>query len=116
MACYRIAQEAITNAARHSGASSCLVSLSLEEAEGTLQLEVADDGKGVAEDRSAGVGMSSMRERAEELGGTLTVGALPEGGTRILARLPLPAMEEEELARRWILKSHRRNKSAPVSS
>jgi signal transduction histidine kinase len=93
VACYRIAQEAITNTARHSGASSCLVSLCLDEADGTLQLEVSDDGKGVAEDRSAGVGMSSMRERAEELGGTLTVGALPEGGTRILARLPLPARE-----------------------
>ena len=96
VACYRIAQEALTNTARHSGASSCLVSLCLEEADGTLQLEVSDDGKGVAEDRSAGVGMSSMRERAEELGGTLSVGALPEGGTRILARLPLPAREEEE--------------------
>jgi two-component system NarL family sensor kinase len=93
VACYRIAQEALTNTARHSGASSCLVSLCLDEADGTLQLEVSDDGKGVAEDRSAGVGMSSMRERAEELGGTLTVGALPEGGTRILARLPLPARE-----------------------
>jgi signal transduction histidine kinase len=96
VACYRIAQEAITNAARHSGASSCLVRLCLDEADGTLQLEVSDDGKGVAEDRSAGVGMSSMRERTEELGGTLTVGALPEGGTRVLARLPLPARQEEE--------------------
>ena len=96
VACYRIAQEAITNTARHSGASSCLVSLCLEEADGTLQLEVSDDGKGVAEDRSAGVGMSSMRERAEELGGTLTVGTGPEGGTQILARLPLRAAGEEE--------------------
>ena len=96
VACYRIAQEAITNAARHSGASSCHLSLSLDEAEGTLQLEVADDGTGIPEGRSAGVGMSSMRERAEELGGTLTVGSLPEDGTRLLARLPLPATGEEE--------------------
>jgi signal transduction histidine kinase len=40
--------------------------------------------------------MSSMRERAEELGGAFTIGALPEGGTRLLARLPLPTREEEE--------------------
>src|SRR5215211_998411 len=96
VACYRIAQEAITNAARHSGASFCRVSLSVDEAGGTLQLEVSDNGTGIPENRSAGVGMSSMRERAEELGGTLTVGALPEGGTRVLARLPLPASEVEE--------------------
>jgi two-component system, NarL family, sensor kinase len=95
VACYRIAQEAITNATRHSGASSCNVSLSLDEANGSLDLEVADDGVGVAEDRNAGVGMSSMRERAEELGGILTVENLPEGGTRVLSRLPLSKREEE---------------------
>jgi two-component system NarL family sensor kinase len=39
--------------------------------------------------------MSSMRERTEELGGTLTVEAQPEGGTRVLATLPLPATGEE---------------------
>jgi signal transduction histidine kinase len=96
VACYRIAQEAVTNAARHSGASFCRVSLSLDEANGALQLEVSDNGTGIPEDRSAGVGMSSMRERAEELGGAFTIGALPEGGTRLLARLPLPTREEEE--------------------
>src|SRR5215203_5346584 len=96
VACYRIAQEAITNAARHSGASSCRLSLSVDEADGALQLEVADNGTGISEDRSAGVGMSSMRERAEELGGAFTIGALPEGGTSLLARLPLPTREEEE--------------------
>ena len=96
VACYRIAQEAMANAARHSGAGSCLVSLSVDAAAGTLELEVADDGIGISEQRRAGVGMSSMRERAEELGGTLTAGALPEGGTRVLATLPLPATGEEE--------------------
>ena len=95
VACYRIAQEAIANATRHSGASSCHVSLSQDEANGSLELEVEDDGVGVAEDRDAGVGMSSMRERAEELGGTLAVETLPEGGTRVLARLPLSGRAEE---------------------
>jgi signal transduction histidine kinase len=60
-----------------------------------LELEIEDDGVGVAEDRDAGVGMSSMRERAEELGGTLTVEPLPEGGTRVLSRLPLSQRAEE---------------------
>jgi signal transduction histidine kinase len=95
VACYRIAQEAIANATRHSGAGTCHVGLSLDEANGSLELEVVDDGVGVAEDRKAGVGMSSMRERAEELGGTLIVETLPEGGTRVLSRLPLSQRAEE---------------------
>jgi signal transduction histidine kinase len=95
VACYRIAQEAMGNAARHSGAGSCLVSISVDVASGMLELEVADDGTGISEERKAGVGMSSMRERTEELGGTLTVEAQPEGGTRVLATLPLPATREE---------------------
>jgi signal transduction histidine kinase len=95
VACYRIAQEAIANATRHSGAGTCHVRLSLDEINGSLELEVVDDGVGVAEDRKAGVGMSSMRERAEELGGTLAVETLPEGGTRVLSRLPLSQRAEE---------------------
>jgi signal transduction histidine kinase len=99
VACYRIAREAIANATRHSGASSCHVSLSLDEANGSLELEVADDGVGVAEDRNAGVGMISMRERAEELGGTLTIESFPEGGTRVVSCLPLSQRAEEWLQR-----------------
>ena len=96
VACYRIAQEAIANASRHSGARSCHVGLSVDDYEHVLELEVADDGVGMPEGRQAGVGMSSMRERAEELGGTLSVEALPQGGTRVLARLPLSEESEEE--------------------
>jgi two-component system NarL family sensor kinase len=48
------------------------------------------------DDRLAGVGMSSMRERAEELGGKLAVERNPEGGTRVLANLPLPGKEEQQ--------------------
>ena len=53
-------------------------------------MEITDDGVGISGERVAGVGLSSMRERAEELGGTLAVEPVSEGGTRVLARLPLP--------------------------
>ena len=94
VACYRIAQEALTNVARHARAKTCQVRLSVDEVAGALGLEVIDDGVGMLEDRVAGVGLSSMRERAEELGGTLAIEAKPEGGTSVLARLPLSASEE----------------------
>ncbi len=84
----------MTNVARHAKASSCCVNLSINEAAGVLELEVTDDGVGMPEDRRTGVGMTSMRERAEELGGTLTIEPIPEGGTRVLTRLLLPAKEE----------------------
>ncbi|PKH44330.1 Histidine kinase-, DNA gyrase B-, and HSP90-like ATPase [Nocardioides alpinus] len=87
VAAYRIVVEAVTNVQRHSGADSCRVRLA--RADGELLVEVADDGRGLAVDRRAGVGLSSMRERAEELGGTFDVGAGADGGTVVRARLPL---------------------------
>jgi signal transduction histidine kinase len=97
VAAYRIAQEALTNVARHAEANTCTVSLAIDEAS-VLCLEVRDDGRGIPdpqEDSSvrAGVGLTSMRERASELGGSLVVEPLPEGGTRVRARLPLPKEE-----------------------
>jgi signal transduction histidine kinase len=97
VAAYRIAQEALTNVARHAGASACTIYLVVERA-GVLGVEVRDDGRGIpggweAASVGTGVGLTSMRERADELGGSLAVEVLPEGGTRVLARLPLP--EEE---------------------
>ena len=96
VAAYRIAQEALTNVARHAGASSSTVCLAIEE--GALYVEVGDDGVGMLEPRAdhtghAGVGLTSMRERASELGGSLVVEPLPEGGTLVCARLPLPKEE-----------------------
>jgi two-component system NarL family sensor kinase len=89
VACYRIVQEAITNVARHAHARTCLVRLLVDRGSGVLEVEITDDGVGMPGERVAGVGLSSMRERAEELGGALTVERGPEGGTRVLARLPL---------------------------
>ena len=94
VACYRIVQEALTNVARHAHATSCLVRLSVDRDADMLEVEITDDGVGIPEHRVVGVGLSSMRERAEELGGTLAVEPRPEGGTRVLARLPLLALRE----------------------
>ena len=107
VACYRITQEALTNVARHAHARTCCVRLSVDEAAAdALQLEVTDDGVGIPEGRHAGVGLSSMRERAAELGGTCEVEAIPTGGTRVLTRLPLPPSEEyPEGAKSWTVPS-----------
>jgi two-component system, NarL family, sensor kinase len=51
---------------------------------------------GVQRNRNAGVGLSSMHERAEELGGKCVVEAAPTGGTRVLARIPVPAWESDD--------------------
>lgn len=88
VAAYRIATEALANVVRHANAKDCEVRLSLEDG---LVVEVSDDGVGLSKDRRTGVGLHSMRERTEELGGTCIVEpSRPAGGTRVLARLPLP--------------------------
>ena len=86
VATYRITQEALTNVARHAHAHTCHIHLALD---GLLQLEIADDGIGLPSERRAGVGLSAMRERAIELGGTCVVEPAPQGGTRVLAYLPI---------------------------
>jgi signal transduction histidine kinase len=91
VAAYYIAREAITNTARHARARSCRVHLALQDGPERveLRLEITDDGVGLPDERHLGVGLSSMRERAEELGGKFSAESPPEGGTRVLARLPL---------------------------
>ncbi len=85
VAAFRIAMEAMTNVARHANARHCQVRLSVGD---TLFLEIGDDGRGISGKARAGVGLSSMRERAEELGGTCAVETQPEQGTRVLVQLP----------------------------
>lgn len=91
---YRLVQEALTNVAKHADATRAAVTLTRED--GHLQLVVADDGRGFeAEGESdvprhrAGIGLVSMRERAELLGGTLDIETAPGQGTRLSARIPL---------------------------
>jgi signal transduction histidine kinase len=88
VAVYRIVQEALTNVIKHSGARECRVEIALGEG---LDVTVEDDGYGLPADRRAGVGLSSMEERAAELGGRLVVEPRPGGGTRVWANLPFPA-------------------------
>jgi signal transduction histidine kinase len=85
VAAYRIAMEALTNVSRHANARHCIVRLALED---RLCLEIDDDGQGLPSNVRAGVGLSSMRERAEELGGTCAVETQPQQGTCVLVQLP----------------------------
>lgn len=82
-----IVQEALLNVRRHAGASEVSVVVSRTARE--IRLVVSDDGNGGGCRRRAGVGLSIMRERAEEIGGTLVVARGPGQGTRIVVRAPL---------------------------
>ena len=97
-AAYRIAQEALTNVARHARASSVEVSLRLET--GFLVLTVTDDGSGfqvAAISETEALGLAGMRERASLVGGSLNVDSTPGRGTRVCLRVQLyyrPEMEK----------------------
>jgi signal transduction histidine kinase len=86
-AAYRIAVEALTNAARHSQARRCEVVVEVSPAE--VRVEVADDGIGLDPARPPHVGLWSMHERAAEVGGRCAVTARAGGGTVVRATLPL---------------------------
>lgn len=95
---YRIAQESLTNALRHAGASEIAVSLGASE--DRLRLRVVDDGRGLPDDPRTGEGMGFriMRYRAEVIGAKLRVGRRRRGGTEILVTYPLPAASREPAA------------------
>jgi signal transduction histidine kinase len=84
LAAWFVASEALANAAKHSGASRALVRLA--GADGTVTVEVADDGRGGAD--VAGSGLTGLRRRVEALDGRLTVTSPPDHGTTIRAELP----------------------------
>ena len=85
VAAYRVTQEALTNVVRHARATSCRVTGALDH--GTLVIAVADDGRGGAGPGS-GLGMTSMRERAYEIGGDVAVTSRGQG-TTVTIRLPV---------------------------
>jgi signal transduction histidine kinase len=84
-ALFFVCSEALTNVARHAGASRATIELEAEP--GRVSVTVADDGAGGA-DPSAGSGLRGLADRVEALGGRLTTSSPPGGGTRIVAEIP----------------------------
>jgi signal transduction histidine kinase len=91
VAAYRIAAEALSNITTHAGATAARLMLVLDG--DSVRLEVSDCGSGLPDDRGTGVGLTSMRERAAELGGTLVVAAGVPHGTVITAVLPYRSID-----------------------
>ncbi|MDC7120621.1 GAF domain-containing sensor histidine kinase [Cellulomonas fimi] len=88
VAAYRIVGEALTNVVRHSGAHRCVVRVGFDDC---LCIEVTDDGHGIPPQHRQGVGLSSMVERAVEVGGVCVIDGSDRRGTLVRARLPLEA-------------------------
>jgi len=88
VAAYRIVQEALANISKHAHARHCTICFTHQTG---LEIEITDDGIGLPQSITPGVGLRSMRERAEELGGSCVIERRAEGGTRIQARLPIGA-------------------------
>jgi two-component system sensor histidine kinase UhpB len=91
---YRVAQEALTNVARHAGAGRVSVELSRTHAGDAVLLRVTDDGRGLASS-TEGAGIRGMRERALLVGATLTVGRHEEGGTDLRLLVPVPGRRDD---------------------
>jgi signal transduction histidine kinase len=85
---YRLVQEALNNAVRHSKARNAKVRVSGGAA--GIEIEVSDDGRGFDPQRTRGLGILGMEERVKRLGGSLTVQSTPGQGTVVKAELPLP--------------------------
>lgn len=93
VAAYRIGAEAVTNIARHAKATEA--ALCIEVSGGVMLLTVRDNGGGLNGRENVGVGMLTMRERAEELGGSLLIDSPPGQGVTVTATLPLNATNLE---------------------
>ena len=85
---YRLAQEALNNAVRHSGAKTAKVEV--EESGHRIRVRISDDGRGFDPKRTRGLGILGMEERVKRLGGEFTLDSAPGRGTAITAELPLP--------------------------
>ncbi len=88
---YRLVQEALNNAVRHSGAKTAKVEV--EPSGRRIRVRISDDGRGFDPKRTRGLGILGMEERVKRLGGDFTVDSAPGRGTAVLAELPLPPNE-----------------------
>ncbi|WP_433546209.1 sensor histidine kinase [Streptomyces sp. CA-294286] len=94
LAAFRIVQESVTNAVRHSGAASCRVRLDYRDDE--LTVEVSDRGSGGTTGKGTGYGLIGMRERVALLHGDFSAGPRTGGGFLVTASLPIPVGTEAE--------------------
>jgi signal transduction histidine kinase len=85
-ATYRIAMEALNNVVRHADATKCSLCLVVTD---HVELDITDDGIGIPHLHPAGIGLTTMRERAAELGGATVIASVAPHGTRVHATLPL---------------------------
>jgi len=92
VAAYRIILEAVTNVINHAQAENCEISLNLEN--GNLKMNIRDDGIGLPKERKHGIGLDSMRERAEELGGWFELSSSLQG-THVCAKIPVAPVRSE---------------------
>jgi two-component system, NarL family, sensor kinase len=102
VAAYYIVQEALSNVLRHANATLCTIRLKMLEgvtlppltalATPVLELEIVDNGCGLSNTKRNGLGLSSMCERATEVGGMCRVERLAREGTRVLVQLPFPGL------------------------
>lgn len=93
---FRLLQESLSNALRHSSAT--LIKLELKQTSQTVVLKVHDNGKGfdITEEKKTSYGLKTMRERSEQLGGRLTVTSQPNKGTYVDIRIPVQSGGEEK--------------------
>ena len=94
VAVYRVAQEALTNVVRHARATRAHIRVTLQD--NTVTLRVTDNGSGEVAPRAGGVGLTSMRERAEEISGALEITPVPGRGTTVELRLPVSPVPQVE--------------------
>ncbi|MBY6261070.1 histidine kinase [Azospirillum sp. 412522] len=103
---YRLVQESLVNALRHAKPSAVTVRLRIDPE--AVEIAVTDDGPGLrggSEPGQGGFGISGMAERVRTLGGILSIGAAPGGGTRVSARLPRPILSPTSPSRSDRVKS-----------
>ncbi|MBM3935389.1 MAG: hypothetical protein FJ319_14045 [SAR202 cluster bacterium] len=94
LAGYRIAEEALTNVLKHSGASQVFIAADLRG--GAIEVIVKDNGKGfVAEGSKNSLGLGTMRDYAEVVGGECAVRSVPGNGTTVVAKLPSSVRDEQ---------------------
>ncbi|GAB7187190.1 histidine kinase [Kitasatospora sp. Ki12] len=91
LAAFRIIQESVTNVVRHAAAAACVVSVDHRTA-GELSVEVTDRGRGYGSEPGSGFGLAGLRERVALLDGEFDAGPRADGGFRVAATLPVPAL------------------------